>query len=138
MIKNNFYKSLRFCLLLAVTLVFLNPLLLRAQTGGSYDFNEQSGLKATANNAGYDINSTTTAESIVSQVIAFVLAFLGVIFLALMIYGGILWMTAAGNEERVKKARKIMFNGLIGLVAVIAAYLIAYFVINFFGKQSLI
>jgi RsiW-degrading membrane proteinase PrsW (M82 family) len=61
-----------------------------------------------------------------------------VVFLILIIYGGILWMTAAGNEEKVKKAKELITEALIGLVIVLAAYAISYFVLNQLVNASLI
>lgn len=58
------------------------------------------------------------------------LVFLGVIAIIVIIVGGFTWMTAGGNDEKVKKAREIIKNGLIGLIIILLAYTIAVFVIN--------
>lgn len=63
-------------------------------------------------------------ETVVLGAITILLGFLGVIFLVLMIYGGWLWMTAQGNEEQTTKARKIIFDAIIGLLILAAAYII--------------
>ena len=39
-------------------------------------------------------------------------------------------MTAAGNDEKVGKAKKIIVQGLIGLIIVLLAFAIATFVIQ--------
>ncbi|EKD33240.1 MAG: hypothetical protein ACD_76C00065G0002 [uncultured bacterium] len=57
-------------------------------------------------------------------------ALLGVIFLALMIYGGYLWMTAQGSDEKVKKAIKTISSAAIGLVVIVLAYAITSFVLS--------
>lgn len=62
------------------------------------------------------------------QIVGLVLSFVGVIFLALMIYAGITWMTAAGNEQQVTKAKSLMVNATIGLIVVFAAYAITSFI----------
>ena len=67
---------------------------------------------------------------IVSAVIKVFLSLLGVIFIILIIYAGMLWMTSAGNEEKISKAKKIMISAFIGLTIVISAYAITYFVID--------
>jgi hypothetical protein len=51
------------------------------------------------------------------------------IFLLLMIFGGIRWMTAGGNEENVKKASSLIYQATIGLIIVISAFLLTNFVI---------
>ncbi|MCU0679703.1 MAG: pilin [Planctomycetes bacterium] len=62
------------------------------------------------------------------RIIGYALSFVGVIFLVLMIYGGILWMTAQGNEEQTKKAKTLIVDAVIGLVIVMSAYAITAFV----------
>ena len=56
------------------------------------------------------------------------LVFLGVITLALIIYGGFIWMLAGGNEESVTKAKKILKGAIIGLIVVLVSYSISRFV----------
>ncbi len=97
----------------------------------AYSFVENSGVNETANQAGFSGPSGQAGvTSITGTVISVILSLLGVIFLALTIYGGIMWMTAEGKEERIEKAKNIIINSVIGLVIVMAAYAISYFVIN--------
>jgi hypothetical protein len=44
-----------------------------------------------------------------------------------MIYAGISWMTANGNEQTVTTAKQMIVNASIGLVIVFAAYAITSF-----------
>lgn len=96
----------------------------------------EKGLNATAQGTGHaemaGIKDKTPAE-LIGQVINGVLAFLGVIFLILMIYGGYLWMTAAGNETQVEKAKDIIRDSIVGLIIILAAYVITYFIMNKFN-----
>ena len=69
-------------------------------------------------------------RTIAASVINVVLGFLGIIAVVLIIVGGFMWMTAAGNDEKIGTARKIMTAGAIGLVIVLAAFGIARFVVN--------
>ncbi len=62
------------------------------------------------------------------QIIGFVLSFVGVLFLILMIYAGLTWMTAGGNQEQVKKARSLMINAILGLIVVMGAYALTAFI----------
>ena len=81
---------------------------------------------------GYDesaIDETTFARTI-AQIIEVVLGFLGVIFIVLIVYAGFLWMTSAGNEEKIATAKKIMISAVIGTAIVLAAYAITYFVVD--------
>ncbi|MCU0679465.1 MAG: hypothetical protein MUC28_03425 [Planctomycetes bacterium] len=91
------------------------------------------GLFDTGSKAGYDVadsafNYENEFADRIGKIIAIILSFLGVIFLLLMIYGGFTWMTARGNEQQIAKAKGILYNALIGLIVVLAAYAItAYF-----------
>ncbi len=69
----------------------------------------------------------------IATVIKAVLSLLGTIFLGLTIYAGILWMTAAGNDETVSKATGILKMAVIGLVIIMSAYAITYFVTTKLG-----
>jgi len=66
----------------------------------------------------------------IAQIIRIALGFLGVFAVIIILIGGFKWMTAQGNDEDVKKAKKFIFSGIIGLVIVISAYAIASFVID--------
>ncbi|OGY51858.1 MAG: hypothetical protein A3J59_04860 [Candidatus Buchananbacteria bacterium RIFCSPHIGHO2_02_FULL_56_16] len=67
---------------------------------------------------------------VVAQIIQVVLGLLGVIFIVLIIYAGFNWMTSAGNEDRIGKSKKTIAAAVIGLVIVLAAYLITAFVLS--------
>lgn len=76
--------------------------------------------------AGYDAN--TTVGSVVAMVIKAFLALLGVIFVILLIVAGFNWMTAAGDEEKINKAKDTIKAAVIGLIIIAASYSITYFI----------
>ena len=55
--------------------------------------------------------------------------FLGIIFLVLLIIAGFKYMTASGNEEQVKSALKHITQAVIGLVIVLSACGISYWIL---------
>ncbi|MBN1326019.1 hypothetical protein JW977_03525 [Candidatus Falkowbacteria bacterium] len=65
---------------------------------------------------------------VVAMVINLFLGLVGAMFVVLIIYGGFLYMTAAGTTEKVQKAKKIIIYAVIGLLIVAAAYSITYFI----------
>jgi hypothetical protein len=67
---------------------------------------------------------------IIFKAIQYLLAFLGVVAVVVILIGGFMWMTAGGNDEKVGKAKKILIQGLIGLIIILLAFAIATFVIN--------
>jgi len=107
----------------------------------AYDFVNSSGLNETAVKTGHTsqklFNSPDSLTSSISTIVFSALSIIGVIFLVLIIYAGITWMTAEGNEDRVEKAKKTLTQSIIGIVIVFAAYAISYFVISQFVGQTL-
>ncbi|MFA6537607.1 MAG: pilin [Patescibacteria group bacterium] len=94
---------------------------------GSQDQKIMSGVVDFGNASGTATN--TSLPQIIANVIKFILALLGVIMLVIVIYSGVLWMTAGGNVESVEKAKKYLKNALIGLILILAAYAIAEFAV---------
>jgi hypothetical protein len=94
----------------------------------AYSLVDDGGAGATADSGG--ISTDPTITSIIGTVISAALGMLGVIFLGLVIYGGILWMTSEGEEAKVEKARKIITDSIIGLIVVMAAYAISFFIFS--------
>lgn len=128
-----FSKTLINCLislnLLAV--IFIFPTLVQAQ--GTYNFASSSGLSTSAQEAGYITDSSvSTVEDIAGTVIYVALGLVGVVFMILAIYGGVIWMTAQGNEEKVKKANQTLMAALFGMIITLAAYVISFFLISYF------
>jgi len=87
-------------------------------------------LDDAAKSAGYNTDIKDPVPTTIARIINVFLGLLGIIFLCFMIYAGFLWMTASGEEEKVKKAQKIIKNSIIGLIIVIGAYGISYFVLE--------
>lgn len=94
---------------------------------------EDTGLTQVLKNsgpAGTVLESINSPEDKITSIIGTILSFVGVAFLILMIYGGILWMTSRGNATQIDKAKGILINGIIGLVIVIFAYAITAYIGN--------
>lgn len=72
--------------------------------------------------------TTADIRTTISRIISYFLGFLGIIAVGIMLYAGFLWMTAGGNEEKVRDAKKWMINGTIGLVIIMSAFAITQFV----------
>ena len=64
------------------------------------------------------------------EVISWVLGLLGLAALIMIIYGGVIWMTAAGNEDQVGQAKKLLAAGVIGLIIILMSYGLAQFVLD--------
>ncbi len=91
----------------------------------------QNRLGETAKNTKLDSGvGGMNVPEIIGRVVGVVLSFVGVIFLLLIIYAGFTWMLARGNEADVKKAKDLMYDAVIGLIIILAAYAITAFVGN--------
>jgi hypothetical protein len=96
---------------------------------GAVGTNVYGGTSGTtfASNAGLSSGNLVTT---VSSIIRTIMGFLGIVAVVIILFGGFQWMTAAGSPEKVKHAKTLMIQGVIGLVIVLAAFAIASFVIN--------
>lgn len=72
--------------------------------------------------------SDTDPRSTVAGIINVALSLLGIILVTLVVYAGFLWMTAAGNDDQITKAKKILSSSIIGLIIILSAYAITRFV----------
>ena len=68
--------------------------------------------------------------TIAGTVIKTLLGISGSFALLFFIYGGFLWLTAAGKTDRIDTGRKTLFWATIGLFFVFSSYIIANFIMN--------
>ncbi len=73
---------------------------------------------------------TKDVRETISSIIRAFMGLLGIIAVCIILLGGFKWMTAAGNEEKVGEAKKLIISGVIGLVIIMSAYAIATFVVG--------
>ncbi|MDD5340930.1 MAG: hypothetical protein PHC97_00660 [Patescibacteria group bacterium] len=73
---------------------------------------------------------TRDIRATVASIINVMMGLLGIIAIVIILVGGFKWMTAMGNEDAVKSAKSLLFQGVIGLVIVLSAYAIANFVVG--------
>ena len=73
-------------------------------------------------------------QQMIGVVIRGLLAFVGSISIILYVFAGVLWMTAAGNDEKVKKATAIFIWTTLGVTVMLGSYVIVQFL---FGNKML-
>ncbi len=66
----------------------------------------------------------------VARIISVALGLLGILTVLLILYAGFMWMTAAGEEDKIKKAKGILTAAIVGLAIILSAYAITRFVIE--------
>ena len=69
-------------------------------------------------------------QLIIGNVIKAALGIVGSIALLMMTYGGFLWLTAMGNNERVEKGKETLIWAVLGLVVIFGAYAITSYIID--------
>lgn len=67
--------------------------------------------------------------TLIGKVIKGALGVVGSLALVMFIYGGLVWMTAAGNEQRVKMGKDILIWATIGLIVIFTSYALVHFII---------
>ena len=109
-----------FVYLALVLTVFLPYTPILAQDFGASEFSDASGYST----------DTRDIYAIINTIISAVLSFIAILLFLLVFYGGIRWMTAEGNDEKVQKAKDIIQAAAIGLAIVLASYGLTYFVFS--------
>lgn len=66
---------------------------------------------------------------IMAGVVNLVLGVVGVLAILVILYGGYLWLTSLGNEEKITKAKRTLLNGVIGLAIIFSSYVVAQFIV---------
>lgn len=112
------------------------PFFVFAQVSG-----EKTGIVGKLENVGTagGFAETTNENSLVTNlglIVNVVLSLLGVLFIVLTVVSGFKWMTAGGNEDQIKSARKNITNAIIGLVIVVSSYAIWMFINTYFINRT--
>ncbi len=82
------------------------------------------------------IKGTTNLQQIVGKAIANVLGILGSLALLVFVYGGFMWVTAAGNAEKVKQGSDAMLWAVIGICIIFSSYAILKLVFKGIGAGN--
>lgn len=109
-------KVTKICTGLALAAVAVAPFSVLATPFTLEDIGTQVGL------------GTSDLKQTVLNIIQWVLSVLGLLAVTFIIYGGFVWLTAAGNEERIEKAKKVIGSAVVGLIIVMLAWAIVIFV----------
>lgn len=130
--KNFYYKIILIILLLPIFLLASNTMFVgKAEATSIF----MKSLDDTARETGH--RTDIKLAPFIGRILGYALTFLGVIFLGLTIYGGYIWMIARGNEEKAEKAKKTLRNVVIGLVIVLAAYAITFWLSQALGPSTI-
>lgn len=76
----------------------------------------------------------TSAPEIIGLAVKILMSFMGAIMFILVVYAGLLWMTSAGNSDKIETAKRIIVWSTLGVTVMLASYII----MNFVFKQLLV
>lgn len=131
-------KTLAIIMVVVVYFLFASPFVLDKDIfvigenmARAFDFKESAGMLAknvglTSDPKGPPVELPT----LIGRIIYSALAMVGVVFLIFTIIAGMKWMLAGGNEETVAKAKKSLLDAALGVLVILAAYAITYFMVT--------
>lgn len=70
------------------------------------------------------LQNVTSIPDLVNNIITVILGVVGALALAMFIYGGVMWMTSAGNTQRIEKGKETLIWATIGLLIIFMSYAI--------------
>ena len=70
------------------------------------------------------VSSAPTLSTIALNVLNFLLGIVGILAIIMMIVGGVMYLTSAGDEDRIDTAKKIILYSIIGIAVSLAALVI--------------
>ena len=79
------------------------------------------------------VGLSSNFQGLTGTVLAGIFYILGTIFLLLMIYGGYVWIKAAGRDQEVDRAKRILMTSIIGMIVILASYAITNFILGRVG-----
>lgn len=111
-----------------VQILFLSSLPALAAPAADPSALMTTGLNAAAADSGF--NQSLSLPALIGRGLAVLLGLIGIIFVVYIIWAGIMYMTAAGDDTKVKKAKAMITQSVIGIIIMVGAYAISNFVIT--------
>jgi TRAP-type C4-dicarboxylate transport system permease small subunit len=87
--------------------------------------------------AGFENLPSLTPQSLVSGAISLLMLVVAIVFFFMLVWGGLKWIMAQGDQKAVETARGQITNALIGLAIVFSAWAIVKLIEVLFGISLL-
>ena len=71
-----------------------------------------------------------SVNELVGRVINSLMGIVGSLALLMFVYGGLVWMTSSGSQDKVKKGKDILLWSAVGLIVIFGAYALTKFIIS--------
>ncbi|MDD4995084.1 MAG: hypothetical protein PHW53_01275 [Patescibacteria group bacterium] len=69
-------------------------------------------------------------QTMIGRIIQYALGIVGSIALLIFVAGGFIWLTSAGNADRIKSGKNMIVWAVIGLAVIFSAYAITKFILT--------
>jgi len=125
-------KKIFTTILAIITIVYFFSAQNASALGLKDAFTKNSGIDILAQQANYSTANTVSPEFYIGLALNFLFSLVGIILIGLIIYSGIVWMTARGDEAKVTKAKDTLTEAILGLLFVIGGYALSIFLLNVF------
>ena len=82
------------------------------------------------------VGTSLSLLQIASNVLSFLLTIIGILAIIMLVIGGIIYLTAAGNEDQIDRGKKIVKYSIIGILIALASLVLVKQVAGFFSDSS--
>lgn len=125
----NFNKSFLTLILLLVSICAMNLIAgtINAQSEAP-KLQDQINAQLTGAKNKAEVGDYVDPRQVAASIISVVLSLIGTFFFVLLIMSGYWLVTARGDESKVEKAQATIRSAVIGIIIVVMAYAITYFV----------
>lgn len=127
--KNNYYLRIvsLFFIFFCPLVVLASPLTTKFDSNTN-QFSDAAGFQVTTGDSQF--------VAVINTAVSGFLGLLGIVFIILLLTAGYNYMTAEGDEGKVKTSIASIRRAVIGLIITVSAYSIAYFVFNNISANS--
>ena len=77
-----------------------------------------------------DTVSSSDLRDTIRRLLNVILGFLGIITVVMVIYGGFMWLTAAGNDDNVAKGRHTLLWAALGAILIGIAWTVSSYILS--------
>ncbi len=105
---------------------------------GAWQTNLDDATASQAQNSVYNNIQGDSSSALANYIgdVLLIFPFVGVLFLIRLVWGGYIWLTSAGNEEKIGEAKRTILHSTIGVVLIAALYVISYFIISSLARVT--
>ena len=79
-----------------------------------------------------EVSGAKTLTEIATNVLNFLLSIVGILGIIMLVVGGIMYLTAAGDENRIDTGKSIVKYSIIGIIVALASLVLVSQIANFF------